>query len=540
MTKFRGVSIGIAVICFTTSIAWGSSGTPDAPSGSQSIFPRVCPAQPGYYASTTRLPSKSEAILIPANKPSIAVPSNHDTVITPCPSSPERQERTFVPAITTLSVPDVMKKPVTLEQVLQVAFQNSPSIQAALSQVEASRDSVDEARARFNPTFNIQTSYMRQGPTTATESTGGGTIETVLPSSTTASLAVQLPLDISHQIRYSSDIAHYSFQIQYLSMVSVSQQLIVDVKSAYYDLLRACGQQDVAQAAVDSAKSRLENIRAKREEGTVPEFDLTSAEVEFGNLNQQLIAAENHVRIVQSSLNAVLGVDVNNPTQVISDDVPVTIDTVDIPKSIDEAYARRAELKAAQTAVTLSKSNVNLEKSGLLPLLNLTGGPAYDFNPNGLNPTNYSWQASAVIKIPLWDGGTAKSRVRQARAGVQNSAASLEKTKIVVATEVRQAALDLQDAALRTRTADQAVSLAEDALGIALDRFDAGIAVQVEVTNAQSQLTQARFNYVNAKYDYAVALAQLQRATASQPELNQLQLLADQGVTKQNNGEGRS
>jgi len=527
MIRFKGVSLGTAVICFTASIAWGSSGTPDTPSSSQSIVPRICPAQPGYYASTTRLPSKSEPILIPAKKPSIAVPSNNDTVITPHPSSPERQERTSVPAITTLSIPDVMKKPLTLEQTLQVAFQNSPSIQAALSQVESSRGSVDEARARFNPTFNIQTSYIQQGQTSATEST-------------TASLEVQLPLDISHQIKYSSDIAHYNFQIQYLSMVSVSEQLIVDVKSAYYDLLRACGQLAVAQAAVDSAKLRLENIKAKREEGTVPKFDLTSAEVELSNLNQDLMTAENRVRIVQSSLNAVLGVDVNNPTQVISDDVTVTIDTVDIPKSVDEAYARRAELKAAQTSVTLSRTNVNLEKSRLLPSLSLTGGPSYNFNPIGLDSTNNSWKVSAVINIPLWDGGTAKSRVRQAKAGAQNSAASLEETKITVATEVRKAALDLQDAALRTRTSDQAVSLAEDALSIALDRFDAGIAVQVEVTNAQSQLTEARFNYINAKYDYAVALAQLQRATATQPELNQLQLLADQGVTKQNNGEGRS
>ena len=541
MTRFRDVAVGTAAICLAVSFAWADSGTRDTASDySQSLIPRVCPAEPGSYRSTTGSPSTSEPILIPAQKPSIAVPPSNDVVITPGPSSPNKLQRTSVPAMISAPVPDAMKKPITLEQALQVAFKNSPNIQAALSQVEVSRGSIDEARAGFDPTFNIQTSYTRQGPDSTTEASGGQAIDTVSPSSTVASLSVQLPLDISRRIRYSSDIALYSFQIQYLSMVSVSQQLIMDVKSAYYDLLRACGQESVAQAAVDSAKSRLENIRAKREEGTVPKFDLTSAEVELENLNQQLISAENQVRIAQSSLNAVLGVDVNNPTQVISDDVPVTIDTIDIPKSVDEAYSRRPEVKAAQTTVTVSKVNVNLERSGLLPSLSLTGGPSYNFNPSGLSPTNYSWQASAVINIPLWDGGKAKSRVRQARAGVQNSAASLEKTKITVATEVRRAALDLQEAALRTKTTARAVSLAEDALGIALDRFDAGIAVQVEVTNAQSQLTQARFNYVNAKYDYAVALAQLQRATASQPELNQLQLLADQGITKQNNGEGRS
>jgi outer membrane protein TolC len=423
---------------------------------------------------------------------------------------------------------------------MQVAFQNSPEIQSALSDVEASRGVFGEARARFNPTFNIQASTTRQGPITAVEFPGGGAVQTVSPTSSQAKLAVTLPLDISRQLKYGSDIAIYQFQIQYLSMVSVSQQLIADVKSSYYNLLRACGQELVARSAVDSAKARLDNIRAKCDEGNAPKFDVTSAEVELENLNQQLIAASNQVSIAQSSLNAVLGVDVNNPTQVVSGDVPVTIKQIDIPKSVDDAYSKRPEVKIAQTAVTLSETNVNLQKTGYLPSLNLSGGPSYNFNPSGFSSNKYSWQVSATLNIPVWNGGITKSRVQQAKADVQGSVASLDQVKLGVAKEVRRAALNLQEAALRTQTTAHAVALAEDALGIATDRYDAGIAVLVEVTNAQSQLTQARFNYVNAQYDYAIALAQLQRATSSQPELSQLQLLAEQDTVKQSEKEARS
>ena len=174
-----------------------------------------------------------------------------------------------------------------------------------------------------------------------------------------------------------------------------------------------------------------------------------------------------------------------------------------------------------------------LQKTGLLPSLALSGGPSYDFNPSGFSSNNYTWTAGAILSVPIWDGGVTKAKVRQAKADVQNSAATLAKSKISVAKEVRNAALNLQEAALRTQTTAHAVSLAEDALSIATDRYDAGIAVLVEVTNAQSQLTQTRFNCVNAQYDYAVALAQLQRATSCQPELNQLQLLASQDAVTQ-------
>ena len=83
----------------------------------------------------------------------------------------------------------------------------------------------------------------------------------------------------------------------------------------------------------------------------------------------------------------------------------------------------------------------------------------------------------------------------------------------------------LEEAAKRTRTTAESVALAEEALRLANVRYEAGIAVLVEVTNAESQLTQARFNEVNALYDYAIALADLQRATSSQPEIEKLRLV---------------
>ncbi len=516
MIGSRTITLGALAVCllFCASPYCAAQGTEAA--ATQTLTPTVYPAEPGAAIPTSHSPVSSEPILAPAPRPNAVVPQNTDIVTTPRPSS-AGMLKTSVPGVSPAPVPDMVKKPITLEQALQVAFENSPQIQAALSQVEASRGVVDEANARFRPTFTASASSTRQGP----ESTA------VAGSSTQAGLSIALPLDISRQLKLSSEMAEGQFQLQYLSMVAVSEQLIVDVKSAYYDLLRACGQQAVSQAAVDSAKTRLDNIRAKREEGTLPQFDVTSAEVELENLNQQLIADVNQVSLAQSALNGTLGVDVSNPTQIVGVDVPITLSSVDIPKSVDEAYARRPEIKSAQSAVTLSVTNVNLQKTGLRPSLALVAGPTYNFNTSAARPDNLTWAITATLSVPLWDGGATRARTRQADADVQSSLASLNQTKITVANQVRRAALNLQESALRTQTTSRAVSLAQDALSIATDRYDAGIAVLVEVTNAQSQLTQARFNLVNAQYDYALALAQLQRASSTQPELTQLQLLAN-------------
>jgi len=502
------------------------------------LAPGVCPANPGAPLPTHRSEIKSDPILIPAPIPQIVVPPNTDKVTTPSPTPGKKPVATGVPDVQQANVPIDATKPITLNQALEIAFRNNPEIQIAIDQVEASRGVINEANARFNPVFNASATGTLQGPTSTIAFPGGGAPVTLVPGTTgAAGVNFLLPLDISRRLAYNSDIAFYQFQIQYLSMVATSQRLISSVKSAYYDLLRACGQRDVAQAAVDVARTIYTNTEAKQRAGTVALFDLTTAQVNLANVSQTLLEAQNNVYLAQTSFNRILGIDVNNPTQVIGSTEPVTICSVDIPKETDIAYARRPEVKSSQTAITLNKRNIKLQETGYLPSLALSAGVNDGFTQTGLNPNQFTWQTSINLSVPIWDGGVTRARVRQARANEQSSVDTLTQTKLTVAQDVRSAALNLVTAAKRIQTTAEALTLAREALRLANVRYEAGIAVLVEVTNAQQQLTLAGFNYINAQYDYAVALAQLQRATSTQPELDHLQMLTSPTAATRDNSQ---
>ena len=205
-------------------------------------------------------------------------------------------------------------------------------------------------------------------------------------------------------------------------------------------------------------------------------------------------------------------------------DVPVSISDVDIPASAKTAKAERPEVKAQRISIHLSKANVKLQRTGLLPSLGLNA--AYNYvTTQAFSNQNTSWTAVATLSMPIWDGGVTHARVDQAYGDLQVANATLDQVELVVSQEVSTAVLTLEEAAKRTKTTAESVALAEEALRLANVRYEAGIAVLVEVTNAESQLTQARFNLVNAEYDYAIALAELQRATATQPELAKLRLI---------------
>ncbi|MCE5323528.1 TolC family protein [bacterium] len=419
--------------------------------------------------------------------------------------------------------PSELSCPITMNKALELAFRYNPSIKIAVDQMQKSQGTVDEARASFNPQFSAQGVYARQNEI---ESNFGGQSFLLQRADTLdGTLNAVLPLDINKKLGYTRDIAKYQFDIQYLSLLTTSEDLILSVKTAYYDLLRACGQQDVAQAAVDVAQTRLNNTQAMFEAGTVAKFDVTTAQTDLANLNQQLIQAKNRVLVAQAALNRVMGVDVNIPTQIVKQTPTIQGVPVDVPAAIQTAYQKRPEVQAQEKVVKLNEKGVKLQRSSYYPTLTLAALYGYTFATTGLNTANSNYQGTLTLNIPIWNGGITRARVEQAQADVENSKDTLNQIQLGVSLDVRTAALSLEEAAKRVATTQQNVDLADEALRLANVRYNAGIALLVEVTNAESQLTQANFNNVNAMYDYATAQAQLQRATSCIPELANLALL---------------
>ena len=422
-------------------------------------------------------------------------------------------------------MPD-LQKPITIDQALEIAFQQSPVIGEALAQIQRSQAVVAEARANYLPKFNAQVTQQWQGPPVSFTPPGSTTPLSIVPSSDTrANANVFLPLDINNRLGYTAQLARYQNQIDYLNLRSVSQRLIFEVKTAYYTVLRAMGQEEVSQAAVDVANARLRDANVRFAAGDAPKFDVTRAQVDVANLNQQLIQAKSRVAVAKAALNRVMGVDVNSPTEVVRSEVVVENIKVDIPQSVLRAQTLRPEVLSVETAIALGQTNVRLQRTAILPSLGATGQINYDVEASGFSTKNTSWIALLDLKIPIWDGGITAARVAQAYADVNRSREQLEQTRLGTGLEARTAALALQQAIERVSTTAENVILAEEALRLATVRYNAGIATLVEVTDAESALTQAKFNAVDARYDYAVALADLQRAESAQPEIAKLQLI---------------
>lgn len=410
----------------------------------------------------------------------------------------------------------------TMEDAITMAVANSPTLAQAIERVDKSRNQVKEALAASRFQVSVSAQHLRMGPSSTITIPGEGgdpqTIQVSTPMQTTATATLTQPIDVSGGLSLVRKLAELFVDIQSYGEAQALQQLIADVKSAYYNVLRAQGNVDVVQASIAAAQERLRITQAQYDAGVAARFDVTQAEVSVANLQQTLIQAQNGVLVAKSVLNQIIGIDVGAPYTLEEQQAAVEPVTIDIDESTQRALQARPEMQQATLGVTMSEQSVELAAIDDKPKVGLFASTTWTKEVSAFSPNNTTYSFGASANWPIWTNGATKAKVAQAKNDVEIAKSTLDAATLGVTLDVRTAALNVMEASRRIQTSLANVDEAREALRLANVRYQEGVSIQVEVITAETLLTQAMTNLVNARYDYLSAQAQLQRATASQPE----------------------
>jgi outer membrane protein TolC len=116
------------------------------------------------------------------------------------------------------------------------------------------------------------------------------------------------------------------------------------------------------------------------------------------------------------------------------------------------------------------------------------------------------------VRLNLFDAGRTKARRIETLSAMRQREAELADFKSRVEYDVRTAFLDVGAAEQQLQAAQTNVQLASDELQQARDRFAAGVASNLEVTQAQESVAAASETYISALYAHNLAKASLARS----------------------------
>ncbi len=180
---------------------------------------------------------------------------------------------------------------------------------------------------------------------------------------------------------------------------------------------------------------------------------------------------------------------------------------LDLPSLLTRAYAQRADLVAGQARVDAAAQDVRVARSGHWPTVSLSAG--YDTAYTSAADLPFSDQidqrrGGAIglgISIPIFDRGSASVATRRAEIQEQNAQIDLESLQNDVGLQVRRAHLDLEAAHEQLAAAQAQQKSAELALQATQDRYQAGAATLVELTQSRATQVDAASSVVTARYN---------------------------------------
>jgi outer membrane protein TolC len=181
------------------------------------------------------------------------------------------------------------------------------------------------------------------------------------------------------------------------------------------------------------------------------------------------------------------------------------------------ARGQRAERRALADRAGAARERITAAHAASLPQIAVAGG--YDYarpNPR-IFPRSRNWDDSWDVSVnatwSLWDGGRSRADRTEAAAAARAAESRVLDFDRQVTFEVKQRRLEVESSRAAISTAAEGVRAAAEAFRVVGERFNAGVATNTDVLEAEAALLQAQLDRTRALANARLADARLARAT---------------------------
>lgn len=417
--------------------------------------------------------------------------------------------------------------PLSLPDAVAVALEKNPFRRAAAAEEQAAGAAVGETRAVLLPriTFSENATRgndpvyafgtrLRQGRFTANDFALDRLNRPTPIGNFSTQLGGQWMLFDSFANFFRIQRARKMREAASQQLQRVDQETVFRVVNAYYGLLLAIKQEELARQTQSTAKAILENSRNRFEAGLVVESDVLSAKVNSASREQQLIQSRNAVSLARAQLSNVLGVPATNlytPSGLLSERA-LAVSPLEETEKL--ALNTRPDMKRVLSEESAQVDGVKLAKAAFGPRIKGFGSWQVD-NPSFLGGGSNNWTAGAELQFDLFTGGEKRARLSREKALREKAGAMRQAFADAIQLEVREAYFDHDAAREMLDVSRASIALAEESLRIVQNRYNSGLATITDLLGAEEASQKTRFDYWQAVYRYHVTYASLELATGT-------------------------
>lgn len=336
-------------------------------------------------------------------------------------------------------------------------------------------------------------------------------------------LNVSYEFDLWGRLRNATAAARAELLATEAARETVRITLVADVVQAYFSLHSLDEQVAATERSLAARTESLALQKQRLEAGVISEFEYRQLEAEELSVRAQLPVIERQRSQQENALAVLLG---KSPRAIYAGMAVETAGMTDdesaektqallVPAGLpSELLLRRPDLVEAEQRLIAANARIGAARAAYFPSLSLTGfigGESAALSQLFTGSAN-TWQVAASMTQPIWNAGRVGDQVDAANARQRQTLAQYQLAIQNAFREVRDAIV----AQVKTReqfdAEDRRAAALRESLRLAKLRYEAGVASQINVLDAERNLLAAELNRSSALRAQRAAMADLFKA----------------------------
>lgn len=405
-----------------------------------------------------------------------------------------------------------------LLQLYREAQRNDAAYGAAKHALDAGRERDNQGLALLLPTLNLT------GSATRTRVEVDSRDPLILPSFT------RYPESASYNLTFTQPLFRAQNWLQYqqgghqvrqaeATFGQASQDLIVRVAQAYFDVLSAQDTLGLVRAQKTATSEQLAQAKRNFEVGTATITDTHEAQARYDLIAAQEIAALNDFETKRRALQLIIAREPGELTP-LRPDVRLSPPTpADMQAWVEIAEKQGYLVLIQEAAAEVAALEARRNRAAHLPTLDFVA----THGQSGQNATTDSIAGRDTtttviglqLAMPLYQGGGISSREREAAALSLKAREDLESARRNSALAARQNYLLVMNGIAVVSALEQALVSSQSALDSNKLGYEVGVRINIDVLNAQQQVFQTRRDLLVARYNTIINSLRLRAAAGT-------------------------
>lgn len=407
-----------------------------------------------------------------------------------------------------------------LVQIYREAQQNDPTLAAARATWTATQERVPQARSLLLPSVSAAgTVNANEGRST----TYGDPrfVSSNVYGSSNFSISAAQPLFRAQNVVALNQAQRLVEQADY-TLAAAQQDLIIRVTVAYFDVLLAEVNVELAEAQKAAVSEQLAQAKRNFEVGVATITDTNEAQARYDSIVAQEIIARNDLDNRRTALRTIIGRMPRELKKLGPGFEPTLPEPNVLDPWIERALADNLSVKIAGYNFDVASLEIDRARAAHLPTVDLVAGATHSLGTGGLgsdaNFQSRTTQIGLAFNFPIYQGGFVNSKVRESIALQDTARQNLEAARRSAVANAQIGFSGVNSAAASVTAFEQALRSAQTALESNRLGLEVGVRTNLDVLNVTQQLFVVQRDLAQSYFNYLISLLRLKAAVGALTE----------------------